>query len=89
MTTPRWLQDRMTRTSAQIARIKRELRFTVTYRDAKRLERELKEAQIEHAHVKHWVTLSSRLRMAPWSGLRVHLGHQARPGQLLLFCLGL
>ena len=57
MTTPRWLKDRMTSTLKDVARIRRELRLAVRDKDARRLERELKQAQIEHASAKHWVTL--------------------------------
>jgi hypothetical protein len=58
MTTPRWLQNLIATSRGKVSRLKRELRFTVTYRDAKRLERELKQAQIECAYAQHWVTLT-------------------------------
>ena len=56
--TPRWLQDRIGASWGKVARIRRELRLALRDKDAKRLTRELKQAQIEHAYAKHWVTLT-------------------------------
>jgi hypothetical protein len=58
MTTPRWLQDRIGTSWGKVARIRRELRLVVRDKDERRLERELKKAQIEHAYAKHWVMLT-------------------------------
>ena len=46
------------RTSAvkEVVRVRRELRKRL--KDAMRLERELKQAQIEHAYMQHWVMLT-------------------------------
>jgi hypothetical protein len=55
---PRWLQNRITSAGKEVARIRRELRLAVRDKDAKRLERELKKAQIEHAYAQHWVILT-------------------------------
>ena len=54
---PRWLQNRITLSMREVARIKRELRGTVRDKDAKCLQRKLKRAQIEHAYAQHWVNL--------------------------------
>ena len=48
----------MTSTLKDVARIRRELRLAVRDKDARRLERQLKRAQIDHAYTKHWVTLT-------------------------------
>jgi hypothetical protein len=58
MTIPRWLQNRIFNISRDITRIRRELRLAVRDKDARRLERELKKAQIEHAYAQHWVMLT-------------------------------
>jgi hypothetical protein len=57
-TPPRWLQDRIGATKGKVTRFRRELKFAVRDKDVKRAERELKQAQIEHAYAKHWVTLT-------------------------------
>jgi hypothetical protein len=56
--TPRWLKDRMTRTLGEVARIRRELRTAIRFKDQMHLQRKLKQAQIDHAYAKHWVTLT-------------------------------
>jgi hypothetical protein len=57
MTIPRWLQNRITSAGREVARVRRELRKARRLKDAMRLERELKKAQIECAYAQHWVTL--------------------------------
>jgi hypothetical protein len=54
---PRWLQNRITFAMKEVGRVRRELRKARRLKDAMRLERELKQAQIEHAYAQHWVTL--------------------------------
>jgi hypothetical protein len=56
--TPRWLQDRIGTSWKIVARIRRDLRLAVRDKDMKRLERELKKAQIEHAYAQHWLMLT-------------------------------
>jgi hypothetical protein len=41
----------------EVVRVRRELRKARRHKDAKRLERELKQAQIECAYAQHWVML--------------------------------
>jgi len=55
MTTPRRLQNRITFAVKEVVRVRRELRKARHFKDAMRLERELKRAQIEHAYAQHWV----------------------------------
>jgi hypothetical protein len=55
---PRWLQSRIHLALQEVIRIRRELRRARHMKDAMRLERELKKAQIEHAYAKHWVMLT-------------------------------
>ena len=55
---PRWLQNRITSAVKEVARVRRELRKARCLKDAMRLERELKQAQIEHAWYAHWVMLT-------------------------------
>jgi hypothetical protein len=55
---PRWLDNRMTFAMKEVVRVRRELRKARRLKDAMRLERESKQAQIEHAYAKHWVTLT-------------------------------
>jgi hypothetical protein len=45
-------------TTPPMVRVRRELRKARRLKDAMRLERELKQAQIEHAYAQHWVTLT-------------------------------
>jgi hypothetical protein len=42
----------------EVVRVRRELRFAVRDKDARRLERELKQAQIECAYAQHWIMLT-------------------------------
>ena len=51
--THRWLQNRIANASKDVVR-----RKARRLKDAMRLERELKQAQIEHAYAQHWVTLA-------------------------------
>jgi hypothetical protein len=55
---PRWLQNRITSAMKEVVRERRDLRFAVRDKDARRLERELKQAQIECAYAQHWVMLT-------------------------------
>ena len=48
---PRWLQNRTATALKDVTRIRR-------LKDAMRLERELKQAQIECAYAQHWVMLT-------------------------------
>ena len=57
-TIPLWLQNRISASKGKVTRFRRELHFALSDRDVKRAERELKQAQIEHAYAQHWVTLS-------------------------------
>jgi len=50
--THRWLQNRIANASKDVVR-----RKARRLKDAMRLERELKKAQIECAYAQHWVTL--------------------------------
>jgi hypothetical protein len=58
MTTPRWLQNRITSAMKEVGRVRRELRKARRLKDAMRLERELKRAQIECGYAEHWVMLT-------------------------------
>jgi hypothetical protein len=58
MTIPLWLQNRISASKGKVTRFRRELRFAVRDKDARRVERELKQAQIEHAYALHWVMLT-------------------------------
>jgi hypothetical protein len=55
---PRWLPNRITSAVKEVARVKRELRKAQRHEDVMRLERELKQAQIECAYAQHWVMLT-------------------------------
>jgi hypothetical protein len=57
-TIPRWLQSRIAFTAKEVVRVRRELRRTQRFKDLKRLERDLKQAQIECAYARHWVMLT-------------------------------
>ena len=58
MTIPLWLQNRISASKGKVTRFRRELRFAVRDKDARRVERELKQAQIDHAYAQHWVMLT-------------------------------
>jgi len=55
---PRWLQNRITSAVKEVVRVRRELRKARRLKDAMRLEREHKKAQIECAYARHWVMLT-------------------------------
>ena len=55
---PRWLQNRITSAVKEVVRVRRELRKALRLKDATRLERALKQAQIEHAWLQHWLMLA-------------------------------
>jgi hypothetical protein len=54
----RWLQNRITFAAKEVVRVRRELRKARRLKDAMRLGRELKQAQIECAYKQHWVMLT-------------------------------
>jgi hypothetical protein len=54
---PRWLQSRIANALKDVMRIRRAPRKARRLKDAVRLERELKQAQIECAYAQHWVML--------------------------------
>ena len=58
MTIPLWLQNRISASKGKVTRFRRELRFAVRDKDARRVERELKQAQIDHAYAQRWVMLT-------------------------------
>ena len=58
MTIPLWLQNRISASKGKVTRFRRELRFAVRDKDARRVERELKQAQIECAYAQRWVVLT-------------------------------
>ena len=58
VTTPRWLHNRITYAMREVVRVRRELRKARRLKDAMRLERELKQAQIECGYAQHWVMLT-------------------------------
>ena len=55
MTTPRWLQNRITSAMKEVVRVRRELRKARRLKDAMGLDRELKQAQIKCGYAQHWV----------------------------------
>ena len=55
---PRWLQNRITSAGREVARVRRDLRKSRTLKEERRLERELKQAQIECAYAQRWVVLT-------------------------------
>jgi hypothetical protein len=58
MTIPRWLSNAIQRRLKDVIRIRRDLRNSRNVKEELRLERELKQAQIECAYVQHWVMLT-------------------------------
>ena len=57
MTIPRWLFNTIQRRLKDVIRIRRDLRNSRNVKEELRLERELKQAQIECAYAQHWVIL--------------------------------
>jgi hypothetical protein len=63
MTTPRWLQNRITFAMKEVGRVRRDLGKSRTPKEERRLKRELKQAQIECAYAQHWVTLTDAAKV--------------------------
>jgi hypothetical protein len=55
---PRWLGNTIQKRLKNIIHIRRDLRKARTWKEERRLESELKQAQIEHAYAQHWVILT-------------------------------
>jgi hypothetical protein len=55
---PRWIQDRLVSAMRKVISIRQDLRYATLYKDQRRLERELKQAQIECGYAQHWVLLT-------------------------------
>ena len=58
MTTPRWLENRITFAVKEVVRVRRDLRKSRTPKEESRLKRELKLAQIDAGYAQHWVILT-------------------------------
>jgi hypothetical protein len=56
--TPRWLRDRLSSNMRKIASLRDQLREKDVEWERQRLQRWLKEAQIDHSWLEHWVTLT-------------------------------
>jgi hypothetical protein len=58
MTMPRWLSNTIQKRLKEVIHIRRDLRKARTLKEELRLERELKQAQIECGYAQHWVMLT-------------------------------
>jgi hypothetical protein len=52
---PRWLNDRLISTMRKVITVRDQLRCATSFREQRRLEWVLKQAQIDHAWLEHWV----------------------------------